>query len=118
MQSIIATFLGLIAAVTILLMAKVAGVGMIVGIGLWILALWLGVFITVFLCPKKNATWLKSHLPAWIVATIIIVLGALVYGAIFAIFPLWIKIPIAFLMSAGTMCMIWIAPKLSKRPSV
>ncbi len=118
MQSIIATLLGLIASVTGLLIAKALGVGSVAGIFLWVLCLWIGVFITAYLCPKKNATWLKSHLPAWIVATIIIVLGALVYGAVFAIFPLWIKVPIAFLMSTGTMFMIWIAPKLSKRPSV
>lgn len=118
MQSVIATFLGLIAAVTILLMVRVLGIGAFAGIGIWVLALWIGVFTTAFLCPKKNATWLKSHLPAWVVVTIVITLGAFIYGPFFAVLPLVIKIPIALAMSAGSMFMIWIAPKVSKRPSV
>ena len=118
MQSVIATLLGLIVSATCLLIGKVARVEIYVGMSIWVLALWTGVFVTAFLCPKKNATWLKSHFPAWVVVTIVIILGAFIYGATFASFPLWLKFLIAFVMSAGSMLMIWLAPKVSRRPSV
>ncbi len=118
MQSVISTFIGLVVAMAVLLLARVAGVGLVAGIGLWVAAIFLGAFITAFLCPKKNATWLRSRMPAWIVVAVIIVLGAFVYGAAFAQFPLWLKFIIAFSMSAGSMMMIWLAPKVSRRPSV
>ncbi|MFC7291493.1 hypothetical protein [Hirschia litorea] len=118
MQSIIATFLGLIVSMTLLLIARGVGAGSLVGIGFWVIALWCGVFATAFLCPKKNATWFRSHLPAWIVVVVIITIGAFVYGAVFAVLPLWFQFPIAMAMSAGSMFLIWLAPRVSKRPSV
>ncbi len=118
MQSVIATLFGLIASATGLLIAKTAGVGVHFGMALWVVSLWAGVFVTAFLCPKKKATWFKSHFPAWVVVTIVITLGAFIYGGTFAGFSLWLKFPIAFAMSAGSMFMIWLAPKVSRRPSV
>lgn len=121
MQSIISLFAGLIVSLAGLLMTKGAIMSgatvqwtSLVG---WVVSLWIGVFITAYLCPKKNATWLKSHVPPWVVATVVLVIGALIYGDSFRQVPIWLQFLIALAMSGGSMALIRLAPKLSKRPS-
>jgi hypothetical protein len=119
MQSVIAFMFGAVLALGIMLLTKGAIMSgapvswsAIIG---WTISLWSGVFLAAFLSPMKNATWLKSKCPPWGVATIVLTLGALVYGPIFHDLPFVLLCVVSMLMSAGCVFVIWLAPKVSKR---